>query len=80
MKVILKKKVKYAQGYQIQYALDKRFRKNMKTVTTKSTSKTIKKLKKKKTYYVRVRAYRKDSMGNYIYGSYSSSKNLKIKK
>lgn len=80
MKVILKKKVKYAQGYQIQYALDKRFRKNMKTVTTKSTSKTIKKLKKKKTYYVRVRAYRKDSMGNYIYGSYSSSKKLKIKK
>lgn len=80
MKVILKKKVKYTQGYQIQYALDKRFRKNMKTVTTKSTSKTIKKLKKKKTYYVRVRAYRKDSMGNYIYGSYSSSKKLKIKK
>ena len=52
----------------------------MKTVTMKGTSKTISKLKKKKTYYVRVRAYRKDSLGKYIYGSYSSVKKLKIKK
>ncbi|WP_395013630.1 InlB B-repeat-containing protein [Robinsoniella peoriensis] len=80
LKVVLKKKVKYAQGYEIQYALDKRFRKSLKTVTTKSTSKTLKKLKKKKTYYVRVRAYRKDSMGKYIYSSYSLTKKLKIKK
>lgn len=80
LKVVIKKKVKYAQGYQVQYALDKRFRKSMKTVTTKSTSKTLTKLKKKKTYYVRVRAYRKDSVGNYIYGSYSSTKKIKITK
>lgn len=80
LKVVLKKKVKNAQGYQVQYALDKRFRKSMKTVTMKGTSKTISKLKKKKTYYVRVRAYRKDSLGKYIYGSYSSVKKLKIKK
>lgn len=80
LKVVLKKKVKNAQGYQVQYALDKRFRKSMKTVTMKGTSKTISKLKKKKTYYVRVRAYRKDSLGKYIYGSYSSVKKLKIQK
>lgn len=80
LKIVLKKKVKYAQGYEIQYALDKRFRKSVKTATMKSTSKTLKKLKKKKTYYVRVRAYRKDSMGKNIYGSYSLTKKLKIKK
>lgn len=35
---------------------------------------------KNKTYYVKVRAYKKDSKGKKIYGSYSTVKKIKIKK
>lgn len=80
MVVKLKKKVKGAAGYQIVYATNKKFTQNKKTVTTKSTSKTISKLKKGKTYYVKVRAYTKDSKGKKIYGKYSGVKKVKIKK
>ena len=43
------KKVTGAKGYQLQYALNKKFKKK-KSVQTKKTKYTIKKLKKKKTY------------------------------
>ena len=46
----------------------------------KSTSKTITKLKKGKTYYVKVRAYTKDSKGKKVYGKYSNVKKVKIQK
>ena len=49
--------VKGAKGYQLQYALNKKFKKK-KSVQTKKTKYIIKKLKKKKTYYIRVRAYK----------------------
>ena len=39
-----------------------------------------KKLKKGKTYYVRVRAYKKDSTGRKVYGKYSTVKKIKITK
>lgn len=72
------KKVSKADGYQISYATNKKF-KNAKTKKTKKTSYTLKKLKKGKTYYVRVRAYRTVN-GKTYYGSYSSVRKIKIKK
>ena len=45
----------------------------------KKTSVVIKKLKKKKTYYVRVRAY-KVVGGRNIYGKWSAVKKIKIRK
>ncbi|MEE0038143.1 MAG: leucine-rich repeat protein, partial [Lachnospiraceae bacterium] len=53
------KKDKKADGYQVQYSTDKKFKKNVKSVNVskKSTKATVKKLKKRKTYRVRVRSY-----------------------
>lgn len=65
-------------GYQIQYGLKKDF-KGAKSVLKKSGSVTIKKLKLKKTYYVRVRAYKKIA-GKPYYGKWSGRKTVKIKK
>ena len=41
---------------------------------------TLKKLSKKKTYYVKVRAYRIDSTGKMKYGKYTSVSKVKINK
>ncbi len=71
------KKVTGAKGYQIQYSTSKRFKKYKSRNTVKKKY-TIKKLKKK-TYYVRVRAYKKSS-GKKIYGKWSKVKKIKIKK
>lgn len=74
------KKVKEAKGYQIQYALNKKFKK-AKTVTIKKasvTKKIIKKLQSKKNYYVRVRAYTTKS-GKKLYGIWSKKKSVKVK-
>ena len=78
--VKLSKKVSGAKGYQITYATNSKFTKGKKNVDMKSTSKTITKLKKGNTYYVKVRAYKKDSAGKKVYGKYSSVKKVKIKK
>lgn len=67
-----------ANGYQIQYATKKNFS-GKKTTTSKKTSTTLKSLKKGKKYYVRVRAYRILD-GKKIYGNWSNTKNIKIKK
>lgn len=51
------KKNSSSRGYTIQYATDKKFKKNKKTIKVKSykqTSKAIKKLKRNKKYYVRI--------------------------
>ena len=68
-------------GYQIQYALNKKFTKKKKSKWAGKwkSAKTISKLKKGKKYYVRVRAYRKKS-GKKIYGKWSKVKKVKIKK
>lgn len=74
------KKVSGANGYQIVIATNKKFTSGKKTVTVKNgktTSKTISKLKKKKTYYVKVRAY-KNANGQKVWGAYSSVKKVKI--
>ena len=76
------KKDTRATGYQIMYSTDKKFRKNVKTVNIKkykTTRCTVKKLARNKRYYVRVRSYKKVSGGK-LYGSWSSTKNVKIKK
>ena len=72
------KKASNADGYQIQYAPNKKFKK-AKSQTVKSTSVKLKKLKKKTTYFVRVRAY-KTVDGKKVYGKWSSVKKVKIKK
>ncbi len=70
--------VKDVKGYQLQYALNKKFKKK-KSVQTKKTKYTIKKLKKKKTYYIRVRAYKMNGKKK-VYGKWSMVKKVKIKK
>ena len=63
------KKVSKANGYQIQYSLKINFPKSAtKSKKTSKLSLTLK-LKSKKTWYVRVRAYRKDSAGKLVYGN-----------
>ncbi|MBO4292123.1 MAG: fibronectin type III domain-containing protein [Lachnospiraceae bacterium] len=74
------KKVKGADGYQIQYAQNKKFTKNKKTKKTKKTSLTIKSLKNGKRYYFRLRTYVKGSDGKLIYGKWSKVKSVVIKK
>ena len=70
--------VKDVKGYQLQYALNKKFKKK-KSVQTKKTKYTIKKLKKKKTYYIRVRAYKMNGKKK-VYGKWSTVKKVKIRK
>ena len=72
------KKVTGAKGYQLQYALNKKFKKK-KSIQTKKTKYTIKKLKKNKTYYIRVRAYKMNGRKK-VYGKWSKVKKVKIKK
>ncbi len=78
--VVKAKKTRGAAGYEYIIATDKKFKKNVKKSTTTKTSVTFKKLKKGKTYYVKVRAYKKDSANSKVYGSYSAVKKVKIKK
>lgn len=75
---VIWKKLTNISGYQIQYAPNKKFKK-AKSKTVKSTSAMIKKLKKKKTYFVRVRAYKLVD-GKKVYGKWSAVRKVKIKK
>ncbi len=67
--------------YEIQYALNKKFTKSKKNKKAAGylDSFTIKKLKKGKTYFVRIRAYKKES-GLNLYSEWSKVKKVKIKK
>ncbi len=74
-------KVSGAKGYQITYSTSKKFtKKTTKNKNVKGTSATLKNLKRGKTYYVKARAYKKDSAGKKVYGAYSKVKKLKMKK
>lgn len=75
MKVRLKS-VNGAEGYEIAYSTDSSFSSGVKKVSTYYTTKTFKNLKSGESYYVRVRAYKLDSMGRKIYGSYSARKGV----
>ena len=75
------KRDKKATGYQITYAQNKKFKKGKKNITiskNKTVKRTIKKLKARKTYYVKVRAYKKVGKTK-IYGAYSGTKKVKVK-
>ena len=78
--VVTYKGVSKARGYEIVYSKDKKFKKSYSRIRTTAKSVTLKNLSKKKTYYVKVRAYRVDSTGAYVYGKYSSVKSIKIMK
>lgn len=68
-------------GYEIQTALDSKFKKSVNTYTIKPYSKYRVTLTKKRTgkiYYVRVRSY-KIVGSQKIYGSYSGIKKIKVK-
>ena len=71
-------------GYQISYALKKDFSKQKTTLLDSSTVKSkmvdISDLKKGKTYYIRVRGYKKDAYGNYYYTPYSKIKKVTVTK
>ncbi|MDE6761344.1 MAG: glycoside hydrolase family 5 protein [Lachnospiraceae bacterium] len=71
-------KVKGADGYQICYGTSKNFAKAKKK-TVKKTVYTLTKLKKGKTYYIKVRAYKKQN-GKTYYSTYSKVKKVKVKK
>ena len=73
------KKVSKAEGYEIRYSVKSNL-KNAKTRTSLKGSKTISGLKKGKRYYVQVRAYKKDSKGERIYGKWSKKKRVKVLK
>ena len=67
-------------GWQVQYSLDKKFRSGVRNVNMKSSSTklTVRKLKSRKTYYIRIRGYKKVN-GKMMYSSWSSVKSVKIK-
>lgn len=67
-------------GYQLQYALKKRFSgaKTVKVAKARTLTATVKALKSRKTYCVRVRAYKTVDKQNY-YSAWSASKSVKVK-
>ena len=70
-----------ATGYEIQYGLKTNFKgaKTAKVTKNATVSKTIAKLTKGKTYYVRIRTYKKVGKVTY-YSAWSTTKSIKIKK
>ena len=75
------KKNRYVTGYEIQYSVNKNFRSgSKKTVAGVSKTKyTLTKLQKNKTYYVRIRTYKKSGTKKY-YSSWSKVKAVRIRK
>lgn len=75
------KKNRYVTGYEIQYSVNKNFRSgSKKTVAGVSKTKyTLTKLQKNKTYYVRIRTYKKSGTKKY-YSSGSKVKAVRIRK
>lgn len=78
----IKVKIKKVSGYkfQIKVSTSKKFKKSVKTYkTSKTTYTTKKKFTKGRTYYVKVRTYKKID-GKTYYGKWSKVKKVKIKK
>jgi len=74
------KKVSGVTGYQLEYSLKKDFSSSKTAAIAKAATekKTIKNIKKGKTYYVRIRAYKKVN-GKAYYSAWSAVKKVKIK-
>lgn len=78
--VVTAKKVTDAAGYQVRYSTKANL-KGAKTVTAKTNKNiTIKKLKKNSKVYVQVRAFKYDSTGKKVYGTWSKASKVTIKK
>lgn len=73
------KKTSKAKGYQIRYSTRQDL-KSSKKKETKSASKVLNGLKKGNVYYVQVRAYQLDSAGKKVYGDWSKTKKVSIRK
>ena len=76
-----KKKSKIT-GYQIQYSIDSKFKKNKKSIKikkAKTTSKKISNLKESKKYYFRIRTY-KSTNKKTRYSKWSKVKSIKTRK
>ena len=71
--------IKGVRGYQFIYAEKSDFS-GYKKVNSSKPSVVLSNLKKNKTYYVKVRGFRKDSAGNYVYGTYSTVKKITVRK
>ena len=71
------KTVKGATKYKVEVSTSKKFKKVVKSYTSKRNMVRIKKLNKKKTYYVRIKTYKKDSTGKQVVASTSAVKKLK---
>lgn len=67
------------KGYEVQYAMDKKFTRSLKKKTVKTTYCTVKKVKRSKTYFVRVRAYKLQGTKK-IYSKWTKVKKIKMKK
>jgi len=79
-KTISKANQKKIASLQIQYSMDRNFKKGVKTVAANKTtvSKKITKLASKKKYYVRIRTYKKDNKGVHI-SKWSAVKSVTVK-
>ena len=64
-------------GYEVTYAKNKTFS-DAKKKSSKTNRVTISSLSKGKVYYIKVRAYKTDSTGKKVYGTYSSTKQVKL--
>lgn len=78
-KITFKWKKTTGTGYQYQWSTSKNFKTNYLTKTTKKTNVTISTSQSKKTYYVRVRAYKTHSNGTKYYGKWSTVKKVKVR-
>ncbi len=80
IKVTLTKKSSQVSGYEIQYSTSKKFKRaKIKTLSSYKTTKvTLSRLSAKKTYYVRVRTYKKVGGVKY-YSDWSTYKSIKTK-
>lgn len=67
-----------AEGYEVAYSTSKDFASDVKKVSTHYTTKNLKNLKRGEIYYVKVRAYKVDSMERKIYGKYSAARGVKV--
>ena len=67
-------------GWQVQYSTNKKFRSGVRTVNLKArnTKLTVRKLRSRKTYYIRVRGYKKVN-GKMMYSGWSNVKKVKVK-
>ena len=81
-----KKQAKQTSGYQIQYAVDAKFKKSVVTKNVNNTKKVkldVSKLKSKKKYYIRVRTYKTvkvNGKSKKIYSGWSKVKAVTTKK